>query len=311
MFQRILVPLDGSAHAELAISTATRIAQAFAGTVTMLYIIAPGAGPEGVREAQAYSAAETEKRQTEARGYLQKIELEVSEQFSGISTELHTTTGAVAPALLDAVQSLSSDLVVVCRHGLAGLTRWGPGGVAHRLLQQCPVPLLLLPDDERTFAALAHRQIRALVALDGSPHAEATLERVAQFLEGMSRAGRQQGVVLLLQVAGTSTGSGWLRSTLTSPGDAHQQAEQYLGTVARRFTTGDLASYHLDVTTLAPEEVDVAQAIVQAAERGPVDLIAMTRHGRGRLLRWALGSIMERVLHATGKPLFILGTPDE
>ncbi|HEY1351567.1 MAG TPA: universal stress protein [Ktedonobacteraceae bacterium] len=309
MFQRILVPLDGSAHAELAIPTAVRIAQAFTGTIVMLYVIAPGARPEHVREAQVDPTEETEEQRTEARAYLHK--LAAREPLGRIACEMHITTGALAPALLDAVQSLCADLIVVCRHGLAGLVRWGPGSVAHKLMQQCPVPLLLLPDDEQTFAALAHHQIRALIALDGSAQAEATLERVAQFLGGLAGVGRQQGMALLLQVAGTATGSGRFRSTLASPGEARQQAKLYLDTVAARFLAGDLAGYHLEVTTLVTSESDVAQAIVQAAERSPVDMIAMTTHGRGGLLRWALGSIMERVLHATGRPLFVLGIPGE
>lgn len=309
MFQRILVPLDGSAHAELAIPAAARIAQAFAGTIVMLYVIAPGARPEHVKGAAVYPRGETEEQQTEATVYLRK--LVASEQLASIASEVHITAGALAPALLDAVQSLGADLIVVCRHGLAGLIRWGPGSVAHKLMQQCPVPLLLLSDDEQTFAALAHRQIRALIALDGSVQAEATLEQVARFLEGLARVSNQQGVVLLLQVAGTSAGSGRFRSSLASPNEARQQAKLYLDAIAARFLAGDLAGYHLEVSTLVTTESDVAQAIVQAAEHSPVDMIAMTTHGRGGLLRWALGSIMERVLHATGRPLFVLGIPGE
>jgi nucleotide-binding universal stress UspA family protein len=242
-----------------------------------------------------------------AMEYLQKIVM--SEQLVGIASEMHTTAGATAPALLAAVQSLSADLIVVCRHGLADLTRWGPGSTAHRLMQQCPVPLLLLPDEQQML--LAHRQIRALVALDGSSHAEVTLERVAQFLGGLARAGKQQGVVFLLQVAGTSASAGRYRSATASQQMLCQQAGQYLDAVASRFTAGDLASHHLRASTLVTTDADVAQAIAQAAEHGPVDMIAMTTHGRGKLLRWALGSIMERVLHISGKPLFVLSIPEE
>lgn len=308
MVQRILVPLDGSARAELAIPTAARIARAFDGTVLMLYVVAPGAHPEQESEGLADATMHMDAQLAGATAYLDR--LAASAPLAGIASEPHTTAGALAPALLEAVQVLAADMIVVYRHGLPGLTRWGPGSVAHRLMQQCPVPLLLLPEEEQTLLA-THRQIRALVALDGSSHAEATLERVAQLLAGLARAGHQQGGVQLLQVTGTPTSYGRFRSTPTLPDDARQQAEQYLDAVARRFTAGDLAAYHLEATTLVTTDSDVAQAIAHAAERAPVDLIAMTTHGRGKLLRWALGSIMERVLHATGKPLLILGIPDE
>jgi len=304
MFQRILVPVDGSAGADLAISTATRIAYAFDGTVLLVYLIAPPARPEQTKREQR--PAPDDDQQAWARVYLQKIV--VSEHLVDHTSEVHTATGALAPALLEAVHSLSADLIVVCQHGLTGLTRWGPGSIAHRLIQQCPVPLLLLPDDGHMF--LSHRQIRALVALDGSSQAEVTLEQIARLLGGLARVGKQQGMVFLLQVAGTPPSAGRLRNESISPGNVCQQAGQYLDAIARRFTAGDLASHHLMANTLATTDTNVAQAIIQAAERGPVDMIAMTTHGRGKLLRWALGSIMERVLHASGKPLLVLSIPD-
>jgi nucleotide-binding universal stress UspA family protein len=55
---------------------------------------------------------------------------------------------------------------------------------------------------------------------------------------------------------------------------------------------------------------DVADAILKAAEAVPGhDIIAMATHGRGGLQRWALGSITERVLHATHLPLIIARSP--
>ena len=55
---------------------------------------------------------------------------------------------------------------------------------------------------------------------------------------------------------------------------------------------------------------DVAEAIVQKAERENFDFIAMATHGRGGVQHWALGSITERVLHATKLPLLIMRPPD-
>ena len=61
---------------------------------------------------------------------------------------------------------------------------------------------------------------------------------------------------------------------------------------------------------------DRANAIVRVAENGEdaqgvgafggCDLIAMATHGRGGLQRWAMGSVTERVLHMTKRPLLIV-----
>jgi nucleotide-binding universal stress UspA family protein len=88
--------------------------------------------------------------------------------------------------------------------------------------------------------------------------------------------------------------------------EAKHQYEQYLQTVTTRFAEGTLEKYHLAVSTVVATDPDVAEAIVQAAEQGKVDCIAMATHGRGGVQHWALGSITERVLHATKVPLFIV-----
>jgi nucleotide-binding universal stress UspA family protein len=71
-----------------------------------------------------------------------------------------------------------------------------------------------------------------------------------------------------------------------------------------------LAKYSLAVTTIVAIDPDVAEAIVLSAEQGQVDFIAMATHGRGGVQHWALGSISERVLHATRLPLLIVRPPD-
>ncbi|HEU5380995.1 MAG TPA: universal stress protein [Ktedonobacteraceae bacterium] len=315
MFQRILVPLDGSARAEQAIPTAARIAQVFGGTIIMLCVVPPTSRPEKGGMPEAYPIVGTDEQLAEATEYLKSVA--TSRPLVGIPTEVHTAIGETAPTLLDAVQSLHADFLIVCRHGLSGFAHWGLGGVAYKLVQRCPVPLLLLPDGGRELAPAEQHQIRALVTLDGSPFSEAVLEPVAHLLAGLTQARGQHGALLLLQVVGIPTSYGRFRSKVISPDNARQQAEAekraeyYLETVARRLTDGELAKYHLAVTTRVATDPDVAKAIVYTAEHTLVDVIAMTTHGWSGVLRWALGSIMERVLHTTRAPLFILRPPNE
>lgn len=310
MFQRILVPLDGSARAEQAIPAAARIARAFGGTIIMLCVVPPAARPGKEGGQKEYPIVGADEQLAEADEYLKNIS--ISETLDGIPTERHTAIGAIAPALLTAVQTLSADLLVVCRHGLTGLARWGLGSVAHKLVQQCPVPLLLLPDGERVFASPERHQIRALIALDGSSFSEVVLEPAAHLIAGLAQAKNQQATLLLLQVVGIPASYGRFRSRFASPGgagqiaEAEQRAEQYLGALATHLTTGDLATDRLAVTTRVVSDPDVARTIADTAEHNLVDMIAMTTHGWGGMLHWALGSILERVVHASKVPIFIL-----
>jgi nucleotide-binding universal stress UspA family protein len=58
-------------------------------------------------------------------------------------------------------------------------------------------------------------------------------------------------------------------------------------------------------------EIDVrcgpaADVIVEAAEGLGISMIAMATHGYSGLRRWALGSVTDRVVHATATPVFVV-----
>ena len=56
---------------------------------------------------------------------------------------------------------------------------------------------------------------------------------------------------------------------------------------------------------------EAAEAIVRYAEKEGCDLIAMSTHGRTGLARWRMGSVTDRVLRHTEKPLLIYRPGDE
>jgi nucleotide-binding universal stress UspA family protein len=64
-----------------------------------------------------------------------------------------------------------------------------------------------------------------------------------------------------------------------------------------------------------PSEVDIgegppARAILECARSSGADLIAMTTHGHSGVSRLAWGSVAEKVLHSTEKPLLVVRPPE-
>lgn len=53
-------------------------------------------------------------------------------------------------------------------------------------------------------------------------------------------------------------------------------------------------------------EGDPADMILELAKELDVEMIAMTTHGRSGFVRWALGSVAERVLHDSSVPVFLV-----
>jgi nucleotide-binding universal stress UspA family protein len=56
---------------------------------------------------------------------------------------------------------------------------------------------------------------------------------------------------------------------------------------------------------------DPAAAICAFADENEIDLIAMSTHGRSGLSRWALGSVTDKVLHCSSKPILLVRAQEE
>jgi len=315
MFKRILVPLDGSTRAESAVPIAARIARASGGSVILLQVAAIPIELETEKKpSEIYSQTAFDKGVADTKSYLEGVAK--SDVLKDIKTETGAVTGAIAPSILSAIQTLHADLVVMCSHGFTGFKRWALGSVAQKLAPHSPVPVLILRDGGVVPTTATQQPMCAFVPLDGSPLSESALEPAAQLVTALAPSA--QKAIHLVRVVDIPSSYGKFRSTVDEHYDAGVRAEAkveydaYLNTVAKRFTEGDLATYNLSVTTSVPIDMDVAEAIVQATEKDEgaelsgYDLIVMATHGRGGVQRWVLGSVAERVLHTTKVPLLIV-----
>jgi nucleotide-binding universal stress UspA family protein len=102
------------------------------------------------------------------------------------------------------------------------------------------------------------------------------------------------------------------------------KAKLYLSNTVEHIREGLVASplndLKLAITWSVAIENDVAAGIIRMAEGGEdtegagifggANLIAMAIHGYTGFQRWAMGSITERVLHATKLPLLIVRPQD-
>jgi len=216
---------------------------------------------------------------------------------------------AVAPALLDVIQSANADLVVICSHGHTGFMRWRLGSVAQKIARHATVPTLVLRAEgsNLTDACVgASRTICALAPLDGSPEAETALEPAAQLLAALAAPGR--GLLHLLHVVQVDDGAPASGGVSSNQDALRPEAKRYLREVTERFQRAPLVDIPLDVTSSVVLDADVAVAILDQAvsENYGHDMIAMASHGRSGLRLWVMGSVTERVLQTSDLPLLIV-----
>lgn len=302
MFTRILVPLDGSERAQRVLPVAGRLARATGGTLILTQVLSapaellpfvvPGFEPSTL-------TADLEG----ASGYL--TGLAALPELADVPVEVEAHSGLVASTILGLVESRHADLIALTSRGRTGLSRWALGSVAQKLARHSPVPVLLLHDDGPVPMGPhpePDRPLRALIALDGSPAAEAALLPAAVLVAAL--AAPDPGALHLVHIFEPRTVGGM------------EAARQYLRAVADRLRQGDLADSRLQLTWSLAQDEDVAEGLAQAAEQGGsaagagapggCDLIALTSHGRGGRQPWSLGSVAERVLHDSKLPLLVV-----
>jgi nucleotide-binding universal stress UspA family protein len=140
-----------------------------------------------------------------------------------------------------------------------------------------------------------------LVALDGSPSAEAVLG----FL--LDIAGPLDMRVLLLRVlepVSTMAIEGTTSFTVDDLEMRRYDAAEYLAPLAAR-----LRAQGVDATCQV-QRGRPAEQILAAARASHADLIAMATHGRTGLGRLLFGSVAEEVLRHAPVPVFMIRQPD-
>jgi nucleotide-binding universal stress UspA family protein len=145
MFKHILVPVDGSRTAQLAVDKAIGLAKAFDSRVTVIYVIDPypftGVGTDfayGQAEYLSAATAEANAAVKAAKDTLVAAGVTVDASI----VEAHTAWRGI----VEAGKSLESDLIVIGSHGRSGLEKLVLGSVAQAVLSHTKLPVLVVRD---------------------------------------------------------------------------------------------------------------------------------------------------------------------
>lgn len=145
MYERIVVPLDGSDLAERSMPHAENLVNALnvplhlvrvvdndAWSLVDPYVTTPTAAVPVVELAAA--------AEREARDYLESIREHLDAR--GLKATIEVLDGPVVAALVSVARP--NDLVVMTTHGRTGLARWFMGSVAEGMLRRSQAPILLI-----------------------------------------------------------------------------------------------------------------------------------------------------------------------
>jgi len=295
MFERILLPLDGSSLAECVLPHAVTLARCFDSTLILLRALER---QQSGRVVEAVDTVEWEMLKSEAEAYLKSISDRL--QQLDLPAEQIVAEGAAAERILGVADEQDIDLIILSSHGASGLSGWNINSTVQKVILRCYVPALIVrayrevPQD---WSGLRYK--RLLVPLDGSKRAELVLPLASKL------ASCQEATLVLAHVVTRPEVDqlGPLPEEIAGLVDklsdwTLERAEEYMADVQSR--TSDTADTH---TALADHDAAQLHELVKDED---IDLVILSAHGHSGEAKWPYGSVALNFIAYGTKPLLIM-----
>lgn len=315
MYDRILVPLDGSQRAECVLphveALGRREREGKRPTIILTRVIEPRMRKLLLDPAAAFRAeASMDTKQLEAaRAYLLGVRDALIEK--GLSVEARLFQGSATRDIIEAIDELKADLVVFSAQGASGMREVLFGSVGSALMATVHGAALLVVHPESLVERAENR--RMVVPLDGSPFAE----RILPHVEMMARA--YGTTVTLVRVVNLSFDAEVTVIDTLPEDDSPQGVETLFSKLERAHNEQYVLNAQKYLArhqrALAEKGLKVEQmllhgpvsaAIKHAAEAVDADLVAMTSHGRSAFGRMLYGGVAAGVLHRMARPMLVV-----
>jgi nucleotide-binding universal stress UspA family protein len=300
MYEKILVPLDGSELAEVALPYAEEMAGPLGSEIILIDV--------------SESTRDTEENMR--RQYLQRIVEATKEGASryydkpgnGAAVKVTSVTlaGPSAEKIVEYADNEKVGLIIMATHGQSGIKRWALGSVADKVVRATTRPVVLVrARGARPDVREKGRLKKVLVPLDGSKEGDA----VIPYIEDL--AARLKLKVVLLQVIarGYVTIDNYVPLTDRQLAADKAFAAASLGKVEARLKEKGIAVDVEERLSVSTGFANAAEQIIEFADEVQADLLAMTTHGRSGVGRWVFGSVAGRVLHEGKTPLLLVRSP--
>jgi nucleotide-binding universal stress UspA family protein len=292
MFERILVPLDGSELGELALPFAEEVAAAFGSEVILLHVCETKV-PEYHHTHQVY----LEKMVKQTTDY---VRAHRSEDAGLVRVKAVLLDGDPAAQITEHAEQNDISLLIMVSHGRSGIMPWSMGSTAARILNQTVRPVLFIRAREPIPQAVISPPFgQIMLPLDGSTNGEAALPYIRELTR------RIDSELTLFQVVApgyhvpTIGGQSYVSSPKAEIDRLSNEARQYLDRISAE-VEGSRATIKLEVRV-----GNAAEEILKFAGENNISLVAMSSHGYSGSNRWPFGNVTHKILHSGQMPVFL------
>lgn len=307
MYQKILVPLDGSELSETIVPYVEQLATGADVKIVLTRVVEPLIRSAVLDIDQDMEVEFPSQKVNHVRDYL--VGWKQYFRDRGLAADTLFLQGIAVDSILQAVQMVGADLVAMSSRGLSGLARVLYGSVSSGVLNRALCPLLLT----RSPQPQAWKGInRILLPLDTSVRAEKAIAHVTAI------AGHHGAEIVLLHVVRTT-------HQVTSFGDLQTELEEelvsknlfsQLGEHQKLEQIREARRYILKLQNQLRDQGFSArgylmygrptESILTLADEIETDLIAITNLGRTGLAQVLYGSVASAILNSGSYPLLIV-----
>ena len=280
MYERILVPLDGSRIGEIVLPYVAEISAKLGSEINLA----------SVTEAHAVDVNHL------YRSYLEQIKVEVQRKVNDYGREeakvfWKILLGKPADEILQYTDEVKADLIVMASRGSSGEGPWLLGNIAAKVLRATTQSVLLVRAPASEAAVQEKRVVKKiLLPLDGSKVSETAIPYTTELALALDTE------LVLFQVVQpyATIGSPEVEVPYSQPivdENRRISAEKYLNNVRDNLKQKGLRTSSVVALGSAAEQ------IIDYAEAHDIDVIAMSSHGGRGIGRWVFGSVTNKVLH--------------
>jgi nucleotide-binding universal stress UspA family protein len=267
MLNKILVPLDGSQLAEMALPIAVSLADK---SSTTLCLVTVASGKPGDL---VYDDSEL---------YLEEVSSSL--KHSGYGACFHVGTGAAADAIVQHAEDEHVELIVMTTRGRSGIARGLLGSVTDAVISEVSVPVYVVRSDNvQRIEGHTEPNSSVIVPLDGSELAETALESAISFAQSALTP------IYLLRVIDEQATS-----------EERDVAGAYLERLSERLAKRKVLAIP-ELMTGHPGE-----SIIRSMNRRPSSVVVLTTRGAGGLTRWMRRSVADWLVHRAPGPIVVV-----
>ena len=305
MFKRLIVPLDGSKLAEIALPYAEEIARHLGSEVILVNVrtsMEKLDKPEH-REYLTKMAALTEQN------IKKSADKPVGEKVKVTSAVIGEPSLLQHPAehIVNYAAKENASLIIMATHGRTGISHWALGSTAEKVARIFKCPVMLIRASARPVKSVHFENI--MVPLDGSIEGEASLGYIENFASNLKTKIRVMNIVEMPyrflaapSPVGYYSGEGLIRVPYTDEElkPIKEAADKYIRSVSEKLTAEKIANT-FEVRIGSPGD-----EIVEAEGESHPDLLVMSSHGQSGFGRFDFGSVAEKVLHKGTAPILMV-----